>query len=332
VPSNARVYRTGASKLQTSFILFLVFIYGSLFLGYLLKKVYSPLSGYSRFITLVLLTVLTPVIILNSFWSLAFNSIKIIQLPLVFVCLATLSALPAVGVFRVLSMDKKEMGSFLSCTLFSNIGITLGGFLCYVLYGERGLYLSSLFSAFFLPYYYMAGFPLMSYFSKNRRATLFDAAAELLRNPASAVSLALTAAGIALNLSGIERPEVLNTIATKWLTYISAGSFSFGIGLGLNFRESLKYVKHAVLISAIKFIFNPFIGLLCIFFFGYSSLADRIPAQVIFIESFMPTAIFSVVLVKIFRLNEDLANSAWILTNLLVIPIIPPMVLFSKFL
>jgi predicted permease len=69
-----------------------------------------------------------------------------------------------------------------------------------------------------------------------------------------------------------------------------------------------------------------------IFVFGYSGLADPIPAKVIFIESFMPTAIFSVVLVKIFRLNEDLANSAWILTNLTVIPIIPLMAFFSRFL
>jgi predicted permease len=326
------VHRTGALRVRTSFILFLVFIYGSLFLGYLVKKAYRPIAGYSRFITLVLLTVLTPLIILNSFWSLALNSTKIIQLPLVFICLVAASALPAAAACRVLPMDRKEMGSFLSCTLFSNVGITLGGFLCYVLYGERGLYLSILFSAFFLPFYYLAGFPLMSYFSKNRKVSVLSAGAELLRNPASAVSLALTAAGIALNLSGIERPGALNTISTKWLTYISAGGFSFGIGLGLNFRESLKYVKHAFFISAVKFIFNPFMGFLCIVLFGYGGLSDRIPAQVIFIESFMPTAIFSLVLVKIFRLNEDLANSAWILTNLLAIPIIPPVVMIARFL
>ncbi len=307
-------------------------IYGSLLLGYFGKKIYRPLSGYSRFITLVLLTVLTPVIILNSFWSLAFNSIKIIQLPLVYICLVTLSAIPAMGGFRVLKLDKKERGSFLSCTLFSNIGITLGGFLCYVLYGERGLYFSSLFAAFFLPYYYMVGFPLMGYFSKKRKVTVLSAGAELFRNPTSAALLAFTAAGIILNLSGVQRPDILNMVATRWLTYISAASFSFGIGLSLNFKESLKYVKHAFLISAIKFVFNPLTGLFLIFVFGYSGLTDPIPAQVIFIESFMPTAIFSVVLVKIFRLNEDLANSAWILTNLTVIPIIPLMAFLSRFL
>jgi predicted permease len=46
----------------------------------------------------------------------------------------------------------------------------------------------------------------------------------------------------------------------------------------------------------------------------------------------MPTAILAVVLSKIFRLNEDLANAAWILTTLLIVPIIPVIFYIQGFL
>jgi predicted permease len=59
-------------------------------------------------------------------------------------------------------------------------------------------------------------------------------------------------------------------------------------------------------------------------------MEDLLPAKVVLVESFMPTAIMAVLLVKIFRLNEDLANAAWILTTLLVIPVIPGMLFLCK--
>ena len=130
-------------------------------------------------------------------------------------------------------------------------------------------------------------------------------------------------AGLIMNFAGILRPATLNYISTRWLIYILSAGYSFAIGLGLSFRGSMKYIKHSLYISGIKFIFNPLIGLLLLFVLGFFRFMDPLPSRVIFMESFMPTAIMSILLVKLFDLNEDLSNAVWVLTNILVIPFIP---------
>jgi predicted permease len=222
------------------------------------------------------------------------------------------------------------MGSFISCTLFSNIGLTLGGYLCFILYGESGLYLAGLYTGLFLPYYYFVGFPIMSILSKEKNATMRTAISELITNPVSIVPITSMVVGLILNITGMGRPQLLNEISTRLLIYINTAGYAFGIGIGWNFQKTLKYIKHVLLISSIKFIYNPLVGFILMYLFGYLKLENQIPAKVIFVESFMPSAIMSVVMVKIFKLDDDLSNSAWILTNLIAIPVIPLMISISR--
>jgi len=312
------------------FLIFLIIVYGFLFLGYGVKRALPATSHISRPLSIYILIFITPVIILNAFWSINFNNILISQLPVIHVLIVSISLIPAFLIVKILRLNNNEKGSFIACTMFSNIGLTLGGFLCFLLYGEKGLYLAGLYAAFFIPYYYLIGFTLMRTISGKKNTRYTNPLSELIRNPSSVVPLSLMGVGLILNLTGIGRPAILNYVATRWLIYISAAGHSFAIGLGLNFQKSIKYIKHSIYISAIKFVFNPLVGFALIYLFGFLGIDDLIPSKVIFIESFMPTAIMSVILVKIFELNEDLSNSAWILTNLFAIPIIPIMIALSR--
>ncbi len=312
------------------FILFLLIIYGSLFLGYGLKKFCGSFSQFSKPITKIIMITLTPIVILNSFWSIEFKKGLLALIPLIHVTVISFSIVPAVLISNYLRLNKPEKGSFISCSLFSNVGLTLGGFLCFIFYGEQGLYLSSLYISLFIPYYYLVGFPFMSLYSKGKRLKLHEAFLELLRNPVSIVPISFMCTGLIMNFAGIPRPAALNYISARWLIYILSAGYSFAIGLGLNFRGSIKYIKHSLYITGIKFIFNPLMGLLLLFVLGFFRFTDPLPSRVIFIESFMPTAIMSVLLVKLFDLNEDLSNAVWILTNILVIPFIPLMWLIQN--
>jgi predicted permease len=82
-------------------------------------------------------------------------------------------------------------------------------------------------------------------------------------------------------------------------------------------------VRHSLWISLIKFLLNPVISLFLVWVLGYFGMHSTLPLRVAFVESFMPTAILAVVLSKLFRLNEDLANASWILTTILMVPLIP---------
>jgi predicted permease len=316
--------------LKENLLIFLLAIYGFLFLGYLVRRIRGELAGMSRTLTVSLLVFTNPAIVFNAIWSIDFGDSVVRAMPVVYIVLMTLMIPPALLVSRLLNLAGGDKGSVLSCSLFSNAGVTLGGFLCYLFYGDRGLYLSSLYIAFFTPYFYLVGFPLLSAYSEDKRVTLKDAAAELVTNPASVFPLAATALGLAMNLAGLPRPEILNAVATKWLTYLSVVGNSFAIGLGFSLSRSLRYLRHGLLVSLLKFVYSPLIGAGLIFLFGFHRLHDPIPAKVILVESFMPVAIVSLVLVKLFRLGDDLANSSWVLSTFLVIPLIPLVMLLAN--
>jgi predicted permease len=164
---------------------------------------------------------------------------------------------------------------------------------------------------------------MMSTFSKEKKIKFDQVARELFGNPVSIVPISTMGAGLLLNFAGIPRPAVLNEIITRFLVYIAVAGYSLAIGMGLSFSGSIKYIKHSLYISGIKFIFTPLVGFLTLIVMGFFRFEDPLPAKVIFVESFMPTAIMSVLLVKIFNLNEDLSNASWILTNLFAVPVIP---------
>jgi predicted permease len=316
--------------LREKLLVFLLSIYGPLLLGYLARRVRGELREWSRRLTLFLLVFANPPIVFNSIWSIDFGDNLVKALPFVYPVLMTLMIPPALLVARVLGLAGRDKGSLLSCALFSNVGVTLGGFLCYLLYGERGLYLSSLYLAFFTPYFYLVGFPLMSAYSEEKRVTLKTAAVELVTNPASLFPLAAMAGGLALNLWGLRVPGFLDTVATKWLTYVSVVGNSFAIGLGFSLSGSLRYLKHGLFVSLVKFVYSPLVGAGLVHLFGFHRMEDQILSRVILVESFMPVAIVSIVLVKLFRLGEDLANSSWVLSTLLVIPLIPLVTLLAN--
>jgi len=156
------------------------------------------------------------------------------------------------------------------------------------------------------------------------------AVVDLFRNPTSAISIITMIIGVILNIFQLQRPALLNTIATKYITYLSVCLNSFAIGLGLNIRKSFNYIKHGFLVSLIKFLYNPAVTYVLISISGLSKLEDNVPARVVFVLSFMPSAILSVTLSKIFDMNDDLANTAWLLSNMSIIIILPGLAYLMK--
>ena len=313
----------GIDTLTGKFFLFLFLIYGFLLFGYVMKRINIHLSDYSKPLTKIFLIFFTSIIGFNALWSIRLDNIRMIIIPFMNIGMMSFSFIPAFVLSKLLKLSKNETGSMISCIAFSNWGITLGGFLCLLLYGKEGLYIASWYIVFCRPFQYFVGFPILSMYSEERKITIKEASIELVKNPASIVPISFMVLGIVLNLIQLARPELLNIIATRWLTYPAAAGFSFAIGLGINLNRSRNYVKHSLLICLVKFLYNPLIGLLLLFLFGYLRMENIIPSKVIFIESFMPTAIVAVAFVKIFNLNEDLANAAWIITSLALVPMIP---------
>ena len=313
------------------FVSFLIFSYGSIVTGYLTKRILPDMENLSKPIANAVLSFLIPIIILNSFWSLDLGEEKLFLLPFINICVLSLTIIPAILISKGLKLTRRETGSFVSTSMFSNVGITLGGFICYLLFGDRGLFLSALYNAFFVPYFYIIGFLIMRIIKSDiSNPGIKKAVVDLFRNPTSAISIITMIIGVILNIFQLQRPALLNTIATKYITYLSVCLNSFAIGLGLNIRKSFNYIKHGFLVSLIKFLYNPAVTYVLISISGLSKLEDNVPARVVFVLSFMPSAILSVTLSKIFDMNDDLANIAWLLSNMSIIIILPGLAYLMK--
>ncbi|MFW6181033.1 MAG: AEC family transporter, partial [Spirochaetota bacterium] len=143
----------------------LLAVYGSLLLGFLSRRMLERPARASGVLSRLFLLVTSPLVILNSLWSVRITDLHTAALPLIQVFLQFLSLIPALLAARALNADRGEKGAVISCSMFSNTGPTLGMVICYALFGDRGMYLGGWFIVLFSPVYYLVAFPLLSLFS-----------------------------------------------------------------------------------------------------------------------------------------------------------------------
>ena len=129
------------------------------------------------------------------------------------------------------------------------------------------------------------------------------------------VSLSSLFTGGLLNLSGLKRPEVYQTINS---VLIPLGTLALltSIGLAMRIKTIQDYLKECVVISGIKFLIVPVILTLTAFLLGYGKIEHGLPLKVVMILSSMPVAFTALVPPSLYDLDIDLANSCWLFTHL----------------
>ncbi len=309
---------------RTFYVLLILFL--PLTAGYGLRKKNLILKPELISIRLIvfLTKAVTPFVVLFSFWKLELTSAKIFTLPLAGMAISTLALAPAFFFVKVHGLNRKQAGSYLTSAMFSNIGYTLGGFIAFVLYGEAGFGLTVLYCLYFKPFYYTIGFYIAENYSSKKGVKIKDNLKKVFTDGIRLFPLLGLAGGIGLNLLGVPRPgfiQQLNGFLIPATTFI----YMFAIGMTLKLRAVKRFKVPVLSMSVIKFIWSPLIGLAIAYFLGYRFIMGGLLFKVALIESFMPSAITSLMLPALFNLDQDLSNSCWIFTTLLLIPLLPVM-------
>jgi len=283
-------------------------IYLPLVAGYLLKRAGKVPETLSTSLVRLATWTIQPVAIAITFWGLTFPR-EAIALPLTAVGLSLSLLPPAWGLSCWHAHAPSQRGSYLAAVIFSNIGLTLGGFLCLLFLGEEGLGLSVLYMLSFMPLFVTVGFSI------GRRYRGPDAQGGHL-NVLNLVLPAAVGVGFLLNLWGPPRPDVLTGV-NRILVPITSASYAFAIGLSLRLRSVLQYRKEALSVSLLKFGLSPPLGL------GIGTLLglEGTALKVVLVEAAMPVALNALVLAHLFDLDRDLANACWIATTLAVLPL-----------
>ncbi len=294
-------------------------------------KLIGQTDKVSKLIIIFLTKSITPFIVMFSFWALDLNNAAIFTLPLLGVVITTLALVPAGFFSKIHKLSHRQTGSYIGAAMFSNIGYTLGGFIAFVLYGEIGFGLTVLYCLFFKPYFYTIGFYMAENYSMGKTTGVKDNLKRIFTEGIRLFPLLGLAAGIILNLLNLKRPLYigdLNNILIPVTTFI----YMFAIGLTMNFKVVKEFKAPVFSMSFIKFVWSPIVGILFAYLLKYQNIMGGLPLKIIIIESFMPCAIASLVLSSLFNLDQDLANSCWIFTTLLLIPLLPLILLILSIL
>ena len=295
----------------------------TLFWGSLAAGAFARRRGWlqaegSRRMIQWMITLLEPVIIALSFWRLDLSSWRILWLPAVGCAIAAAALPPAWLAGRWLRLSRREMGSWLPCAFFSNLGY-LGAFVAFALYGESAFSLAQLYMLFFTPCFYTLGFWLAAHY--GGRSSAGHAAS--LSNPEDLRWYPLTGMliGVALNLLRVPRPAWCGPLNSALIPSATA-MYLVAVGSRLRVTRVAAHWRPCLAMSAIKFAWLPAVGWLLARAAGLTDL----PLRVTLLEAAMPVATMPLMLPLLFDVDGELANHVWIVTTVLAAPLLPLLV------
>jgi len=251
--------------------------------------------------------------------------ISLITLPIVSAILPLSMAPIGFALARVHKLDRKTAGTFIVGCGIANIGVTLGGFVCYCLFGMEGLGYAQLYVMVWAVTYVGFYYPVAKYYGEGSSAinlgfvlrTFFDR---------RALPVVGSIVGLTLNLCGVAMQRFITAyhVIDAFLVVSVLVSF-FCMGLQIHFASITEKPILHVSLAAAKFFCAPAI-MLCLLA-GTSRLPGQLPTtayRVAMIESFMPTAIFTVVISNLFNLNARLASMLFVVNTAAFLVIVLP--------
>ncbi len=310
----------------------LALIISGLILGYTLRVLSQrgfitlplPIASLRKILQKIGLLFFLPISFMTAVWVVHFSDLRIALLPIIGVAALTTGGALGWLYARISGATPGQSGVLFCCSSFTNIG-AIGALVCYMFLGEAGFALVALYKMFEEIAYYTVGFPIArSYSAKARdgeKPTL-PRIAGIVSDPFVATILAAFLAGSVLNVSGISRPAVFETVNSL---FIPAGTFVLivSIGLGMQLSRIGHYLPSALAVSCIKSVLIPALAVTLAWLAGFADIDDGLPLKVVLILSSMPVAFNSLVAASIYDLDLDLANSCWLLSTLSLTIVMP---------
>ncbi len=291
-----------------------------------------PLADLRRLLQKIGLLFFMTISFLGAVWIIQVDSIKIAALPVLGVFILLLGGVLAVAAARVLRLGRKQTGSLFACGSFSNIG-SIGALVVFVFLGEKGFALVALYKLFEEVVYFTIGFPITKYYSARAGEGGHEGPVARLKNvfrdPFVLAALGAIALGGTLNMAGVERPAIFQTVNS---IFVPAGTFILltSIGLAMRFSSAGIYIKECLAICAIKFLALPAVACLIGYLLGFGRLDSGLPLKVVLVVSAMPVAFTALIPPSIYDLDLELSNACWLTSTLALVGVLPIIYLFIR--
>jgi len=297
-------------------------IVGALAVGYAARKLRLLPDSLSPKITRAAMRYVQPPLLVLLIWGLEAPGWRVALLPVIAAAnMLLMWPLGAAG-GRLMGLQRPQAGSFTLSCMYSNMGLTYGAFVCYILLGEQGAALGMIWCLAFMPMFYTLGFAVARRYGQEGKRTVREVLLDAFREPESRNPLLGLALGALLYAVGPTRPAFAAGVVDAYVP-LSTAIYLFAIGLSLRLSSVVTYRRECAVLGAAKFLITPLLGLGMAWLAGYWAMADRSLLQVVFIQSATPAAIMGLILAQLFDLDEQLANAAWLTTNVAAVALAP---------
>jgi len=310
----------------------LLSLYVPLALGYALRKLGVIGMGWTRPCMVWLMVLIEPPIAMYSLWALRTEDVAagggflLGILSVMFAAAVIAVALIFIGrlVAEAFGHRPGTRGAFILSAALSNNGFTFGVFICLVFLGLRGQSVGLTYAAYFMPFLVTVGFAIARHYGRAKKLSFRRQVLGIFTEPLSALPLAGFAIGILLHTVAEAPPDwilPINRVAVR----AEAGIYAFAIGCTLSFSSVRKYWRECGACCAMKFLVAPVLGLGIVYILSSAGVlsGEPIVRRVFLIQTCTPAAIMSVVIAKIFRLDEGLASSCWVVTTVASAAVLP---------
>ena len=242
---------------------------------------------------------------------------------------------------KIFHMEKDSGTVFSLSSSMTNIG-SIGSLVAFLILGEQAFALVPFYKLFEEAWIYGLCFPIAAGVrarqgngTQNQAVSSLDfqgtgfKLARLLKDPMIFLSLAALGSGLALNASGIPRPELFRTL-NVWI--VPSGVFLVLVSIGMKIPKSRKKIPRPLFFSflGIRLILIPAFSLALASLLGLPALPDQTAFKVAILLSFMPTAFASLIPPVVYGLDFGLSFSLWLVSNLTLVGTLPLLWIFLR--
>lgn len=290
-------------------------IIGPFLVGIYIKSKMDKPEVLAKKVVRANLILFDPLIALWSIWGLSLAG-DMIYLPVAGLAMTVAGFFLGKFTARWITAEKKTETTYLIGSAVSNHGFTLGGLVCYLMAGEKGLGLSAIFISYFMPVMFIFIFPYAQS-SSSGRFSLKSALSFFL----SLQNLPLYAviSAVVLHAFRIPRPDIFFPIDV--LLMISISLYYLTLGINFMMKDLFRMRKEYAFLAGIKFLLLPLLSFLVLRFVELNPDVET----VIMIESFMPAAVYSVVVSILFDLDSRLASGMFVTSTVLFVIVVLPL-------
>lgn len=211
-----------------------------------------------------------------------------------------------------------------------NNGFTMGGFIIYLLLGEAGLGLVTIYSLAWTPMTVLLFYPVARHYATSGPPMALGRLMLQCVLDWRSIGLPITLAGLGLSLAGVSRPQmVVDLHMVDILVYTVTPIAYFAIGLRMFVADVWSIRRAIAALAGMRFIVAVGVGtalvyLVCLTPWPLSDLAR----QVFIIEAFVPTAVTMVAVANMFNLLPRQASVLFVANTMMYLLLVLPIVLW----